>query len=120
MTRLALGAKSSGFTAPFDPWFAAWAARSSDGFNREFNAVSPSPAEARPRKALRVAVLTRCSIIALIPCVDFVQVQNRARNHRHCRQKRLAVVVYSRRLTFAQEIVGARGVRGKTLQISLE
>src|SRR5690349_8678614 len=104
MTRLALGAKSSGFTAPFDPGFAACAARSSDGFKSEFNAVSPSPADVRPRNARRVALRVRCSIMASIPGIDFVEVQDHTCDRGHGCHHRRDLIISQRGLAFAQKI----------------
>src|SRR5579859_223441 len=104
MTVFALGMKSSGFTTPFDCRLPDWAAPSSRGFSKEFNAASPMPADVWPRNVLRVAARARSSIMVLIPRIDFVKVQNHSRYCGHRRQKRRALIAGDGNFAYAQQI----------------
>src|SRR5689334_6044823 len=106
MTRLALGGKSNGLTTPLDCGFADWAP-SKDELSSEFNAVTPSPADARPRNALRLAWRASWSSMVLVPRVDFVKIQYHSRHRCHGRQLCRALIICQRGLAFAQKVAGA-------------
>src|SRR5260370_14016367 len=77
MTRLALGAKSSGLTAPRD----CAAAAKRRGFRRELSAAIQMPAAPRPRKVRRFT-----SRAISVSGDGFMEIQNRASHDGHCRK----------------------------------